>query len=157
MYTGLIAFTVALISSLGLTVPVGHLALGAGMVDDAGPRKVHLQPIPLLGGLAIYCGVLVAVLVSIGGLAIYSGVLIALLASMGGSALTQVLGIFLGATLVAVVGILDDRGLLHHQIKLFRAMPAAAIILLATGIRAHIFTSFWPGTAGLWADTALTL
>lgn len=140
MNTGLIAFTVALITSLGLTVPVRQLALRVGMVDHPGPRKVHLQPIPLLGGLAIYCGVLIALLVS-----------------MGGSALIQVLGIYSGATLVAVVGILDDRGLLHHQIKLFGAMPAAAVILLATGIRAQVFSSVWPGTPAIWADTALTL
>src|SRR6267378_102753 len=140
MNTGLIAFTVALITSLGLTVPVRELALRVGMVDRPGPRKVHLQPIPLLGGLAIYCGVLIALLVS-----------------MDGPALIQVLGIYSGATLVAVVGILDDRGLLHHQIKLFGAMPAAAVILLATGIRAQVFSTYWPGTAALWADTALTL
>src|SRR3981189_3700931 len=138
MNTGLIAFTVALIASLGLTVPVRQLALRVGMVDRPGPRKVHLQPIPLLGGLAIY-----------------SGVLIALVVSMDGPALIQVLGIYSGATLVAVVGILDDRGLLHHQIKLFGAMPAAALILLATGIRAQVFSSFWPGTSAIWADTAL--
>jgi UDP-GlcNAc:undecaprenyl-phosphate/decaprenyl-phosphate GlcNAc-1-phosphate transferase len=140
MNAGLIAFTVALITSLGITVPVRELALRVGMVDRPGPRKVHLQPIPLLGGLAIYCGVLIALLVS-----------------MGGPALLQVLGIYSGATLVAVVGILDDRGLLHHQIKLFGAMPAAAVILLATGIRAQVFSLYWPGTAGIWADTALTL
>jgi UDP-GlcNAc:undecaprenyl-phosphate GlcNAc-1-phosphate transferase len=140
MNTGLIAFTVALITSLGLTVPVRQLALRVGMVDRPGPRKVHLQPIPLLGGLAIYCGVLIALLVS-----------------MDGPALIQVLGIYSGATLVAVVGILDDRGLLHHQIKLFGAMPAAAVILLATGIRAQVFFTYWPGTAAIWADTALTL
>jgi UDP-GlcNAc:undecaprenyl-phosphate GlcNAc-1-phosphate transferase len=140
MNTGLIAFTVALLSSLGLTVPVRQLALRVGMVDQPGPRKVHLQPIPLLGGLAIYLGVLIALLVS-----------------LRGPALTQVLGIFSGATLVGVVGVLDDRGLLHHQIKLFGAMPAAALILLATGIRAQVFSSVWPGTAGVWADTALTL
>jgi len=140
MNTGLIAFTVALVASLGLTVPVRQLAIRVGMVDHPGPRKVHLQPIPLLGGLAIYCGVLIALLVS-----------------MGSPALTQVLGIYSGATLVAVVGILDDRGLLHHQIKLFGAMPAAAIILLVTGIRAQVFSSYWPGTAAVWADTALTL
>src|SRR5712664_899966 len=140
MNTGLIAFTVALITSLGLTVPVRQLALRVGMVDRPGPRKVHLQPIPLLGGLAIYCGVLIALLVS-----------------MDGPALIQVLGIYSGATLVAVVGILDDRGLLHHQIKLFGAMPAAAVILLATGIRAQVFSSYWQGNAAIWADTALTL
>jgi UDP-GlcNAc:undecaprenyl-phosphate GlcNAc-1-phosphate transferase len=140
MNTGLIAFSVALIASMGLTVPVRQLALRYGMVDHPGPRKVHVQPMPLLGGLAIYLGVLIALLVS-----------------MDGSALTQVMGIYLGATLVAIVGILDDRGLLHHQIKLFGAMPAAAVILLASGIRAQVFSNIWPGTPGIWADTALTL
>src|SRR5216683_82645 len=140
MNASLIAFVVALIASMGLTVPVRQLALRVGMVDHPGPRKVHLQPIPLLGGLAIYLGVLIALLVS-----------------MDGPAMKQVIGIYAGATLVAVVGILDDRGLLHHQIKLFGAMPAAAVILLASGIRAQVFSSIWPGTPGIWADTALTL
>src|SRR5450755_438091 len=140
MNTSLLAFAVGLIASLGLTVPVRQLALRYGMVDHPGPRKVHIQPMPLLGGLAIYLGVLIALLVS-----------------MDGPALTQVIGIYAGATLVAVVGILDDRGLLHHQIKLFGAMPAAAVILLASGIRAQVFSNFWPGTPGVWADTALTV
>src|SRR6202051_1928353 len=52
---------------------------------------------------------------------------------------------------------LDDRGLLHHQIKLFGAMPAAAVILLVSGIRAQVFSAIWPGAAGIWADTALTI
>jgi UDP-GlcNAc:undecaprenyl-phosphate/decaprenyl-phosphate GlcNAc-1-phosphate transferase len=140
MNASLIAFAVGLIASMGLTVPVRRLALRVGMVDHPGPRKVHVEPMPLLGGLAIYLGVLIALLIS-----------------LNGPALTQVIGIYAGATIVAVVGILDDRGLLHHQIKLFGAMPAAAVILLASGIRAQVFSSFWPGTASYWADTALTL
>jgi len=140
MNTSLIAFAVGLIASMGLTVPVRQLALRVGMVDHPGPRKVHVQPMPLLGGLAIYLGVLIALLVT-----------------MNGSALMQVIGIYAGATLVAVVGILDDRGLLHHQIKLFGAMPLAAVILLISGIRAQVFSNIWPGAPGIWADTALTL
>jgi UDP-GlcNAc:undecaprenyl-phosphate GlcNAc-1-phosphate transferase len=140
MNTTLIAFAVGLIASMGLTVPVRQFALRVGMVDHPGPRKVHVQPMPLLGGLAIYLGVLIALLVS-----------------LDGRALTQVIGIYAGATLVAVVGILDDRGLLHHQIKLFGAMPLAAVILLVSGIRAQIFSNIWQGTPGIWADTALTL
>src|SRR5260370_28127712 len=140
MNTGLIAFGVGLIASMGLTVPVQQVALRYGMVDHPGPRKVHVQPMPLLGGLAIYLGVLIALLVS-----------------MDGPAMKQVIGIYLGATLVALVGILDDRGLLHHQIKLFGAMPAAAVILLVSGIRAQVFSNLWPGTSGAWADTVLTL
>ncbi len=140
MNTGLIAFAVSLIASLGLTIPVRQLALRMGMVDHPGPRKVHAQPTPLMGGLAIYCGVLIALLVS-----------------LGGPALIQVIGIFSGATLVAVVGVLDDRGLLHHQIKLFTAMPAAALILVATGVRTQIFSVLWPGQAAIWADALLTV
>jgi UDP-GlcNAc:undecaprenyl-phosphate/decaprenyl-phosphate GlcNAc-1-phosphate transferase len=93
----------------------------------------------------------------LGGLAIYFGVLIALLVSMNGAALREVIGIYAGATLVAAVGILDDRGLLHHQIKLFGAMPLAAVILIVSGIRAQVFSAIWPGTLAVWADTALTL
>jgi UDP-GlcNAc:undecaprenyl-phosphate/decaprenyl-phosphate GlcNAc-1-phosphate transferase len=140
MNTSLMAFAVGLVASMGLTVPVRQLALRVGMVDHPGPRKVHVQPMPLLGGLAIYLGVLIALLVT-----------------MDGPALTEVIGIYAGATLVAVVGILDDRGLLHHQIKLFGAMPAAAVILLISGIRAQVFSNIWPGTPGIWADTALTV
>jgi UDP-GlcNAc:undecaprenyl-phosphate GlcNAc-1-phosphate transferase len=140
MNASLIAFAVGLIASMGLTVPVRQLALRVGMVDQPGPRKVHVQPMPMLGGLAIYLGVLIALVVS-----------------LDGPALRQVIGVYAGATLVALVGILDDRGLLHHQVKLFGAMPAAAVILLACGIRAQVFSAYWPGQAGYWADTALTL
>jgi UDP-GlcNAc:undecaprenyl-phosphate GlcNAc-1-phosphate transferase len=136
----LIAFTFALLASLGLTVPVRQLALRVGMVDHPGPRKVHLTPIPLLGGLAIYCGVVLAILVAI-----------------DGEAWGQMVGILSGATLVALVGVLDDRGLLHHQIKLFVGMPAAAIILLASGVRAQVFSAILGGQAGRVADAALTI
>ena len=61
MSASLLAFLVALFASLLLAVPVRALALRVGMVDLPGPRKVHLQPIPLLGGLAIYGGVLLGV------------------------------------------------------------------------------------------------
>src|SRR6201997_1221045 len=99
MAAGLLAFLIALFASLTLTVPVRSLALRVGMVDRPGPRKIHLQPIPLLGGLAIY-----------------SGVLLGMMVSFGSQAMTEILGIMAGATLVILVGTLDDRGLLHHQI-----------------------------------------
>jgi UDP-GlcNAc:undecaprenyl-phosphate/decaprenyl-phosphate GlcNAc-1-phosphate transferase len=137
----LLAFLIALVASLMLTVPVRALALRVGMVDLPGPRKVHLQPIPMLGGLAIY-----------------GAVLIAILFTLDGPARAQSAGIVTGATLVAVVGFLDDRGWLHHQIKLFVAMPVAALILLASGIHAQVF-SVVPGTSALGysLDVILTI
>ena len=140
MTAGLLAFFIALVSSLVLTVPVRALALRVRMVDAPGPRKVHVQPIPLLGGLAIY-----------------SGVMLAILLVFDGPARAQSAGIVTGATLVAAVGFLDDRGWLHHQIKLFVAMPVAAGILLFSGVHAQVFGVFVHGRSGSWLDAGLTI
>ncbi|HXJ12054.1 MAG TPA: MraY family glycosyltransferase [Candidatus Limnocylindrales bacterium] len=140
MSAGLLAFLIASSASLLLTVPVRALAIRVGMVDLPGPRKVHLKPIPLLGGLAIYGGVMLAILIV-----------------FDGPARAQVLGIVSGATLVTVVGFLDDRGWLHHQIKLFVGMPLAAVILLISGIHAQVFSLVVHGSFGYWLDAALTV
>ena len=135
-----IAFGVALVTSLGLTVPVRRLALHYGMVDRPGPRKVHVQPIPLLGGIAIYLGFVIAMLLTLHGVP-----------------QQQIVGILAGATLVAAVGVLDDGGLLHHQVKLFIGMPVAALFLIASGIHAQLFSQFIPGVFGQAVDIAFTL
>src|SRR5713226_7499750 len=140
MAAGLLAFFIALFASVMLVVPVRVIALRVGMVDLPGPRKVHLTPIPLLGGVAIYLAVILAVLFA-----------------FHGPARTQIAGILLGATLVAAVGILDDRGLLHHQVKLFAGMPLAAAILLVSGIRAQFFSVILGGRSGDLLDAALTV
>src|SRR6516225_325690 len=140
MAAGLPAFFIALIASLMLVAPVRAFALRVGMVDWPGPRKVHHAPIPLLGGLPIYAAVVIAVLLS-----------------FHGPARTQIAGILIGATLVVAVGILDDRGLLHHQVKLFIGMPAAAGILLLSGIRAQVFSTLFPGRTGDLLDITLTV
>src|ERR1700733_4916 len=140
MVAGLVAFFVALIASMVLVVPVRALALRVGMVDLPGPRKVHLTPIPLLGGLAMY-----------------GAVMIAGLFAFDGPARAQIEGILAGASLVAAIGILDDRGLLHHQIKLFVGMPVAALILLFTGIHAQVFGALVGGRTGYVLDAILTV
>jgi UDP-GlcNAc:undecaprenyl-phosphate/decaprenyl-phosphate GlcNAc-1-phosphate transferase len=140
MSSGLLAFLIALSASLVLTVPVRALAIRVGMVDLPGPRKVHVQPIPLLGGLAIYGAVMLSILVV-----------------FDGPARAQSFGIVTGATLVALVGFLDDRGWLHHQVKLFAAMPLAAIILLASGVHSNVFDVLVGGKAGYWLDAILTV
>src|SRR5246127_145658 len=140
MAAGLLAFLIALLASLFLTAPVRALALRVGMVDLPGPRKVHLQPIPLLGGLAMYAGVVLGVLLL-----------------FNGPARAQIEGILAGATLIAAVGILDDRGLLHHQVKLFIGMPLAAGILLLSGVRAQVFSTLMGGRTGDLLDIVLTV
>jgi UDP-GlcNAc:undecaprenyl-phosphate/decaprenyl-phosphate GlcNAc-1-phosphate transferase len=140
MSAGVLAFFIALVASLMLTVPVRALALRVGMVDLPGPRKVHLKPVPLLGGLAMY-----------------GAVMLAIVFALDGAARAQSAGIVTGATLVATVGFLDDRGWLHHQIKLFVGMPMAACILLLTGVHAQVFEFVVWGRTGYALDAALTI
>jgi len=136
----LIAFGVALLASLFLTIPIRRLALRYGMVDHPGPRKVHASPMPLLGGIAIYLGFVFAIVLALHRVP-----------------QQQIAGIIAGATLLAMVGFLDDGGLLHHQVKLFIGMPVAAVFLLASGIRAQFFVLFVPGAAGVILDSCLTV
>jgi UDP-GlcNAc:undecaprenyl-phosphate/decaprenyl-phosphate GlcNAc-1-phosphate transferase len=136
----LIVFGIALLASLGLTIPVRKLALKFGMVDRPGPRKVHVRPIPLLGGIAIYLGFVLAVLLAV-----------------QVAPQHQILAVLAGATLLAIVGLLDDGGLLHHQVKLFVGMPLAAIFLLVSGIRAQFFSVIFPGNVGGVLDVVLTV
>src|SRR6185312_11527488 len=131
----LIAFVIALCASLVLTIPIRYFALRYGMVDKPGPRKVHLKPIPLLGGIAIFLGFALAVLLT-----------------RHGGPYEQILGILSGAMLVTFVGFLDDGGLLHHQVKLFVGMPVAAIILLVSGVRADFFSELISGPLGNFLD-----
>lgn len=140
MRTSLITFLMALIGSISLTPLVRRLAFRFGIIDQPGPRKMHLTPMPLLGGLAMYAGVILAVVLS-----------------FRGSARLEVGGILAAATLLVIVGILDERRLLHHQVKLFVAMPMAAVILLASGIRLQLFSSLLAAPAAYYLDTTLTL
>ena len=134
------AFGIALMASLLLTWPVRQFALYIGFVDRPSSRKVHLRPMPLLGGVAIYLGFVIAVAFTL-----RTGMR------------TEVLGIIAGATLLAITGIFDDSGILHHQIKLFISMPLAACMLILTGIRADVFSQIIGGPIGTFSDIALTI
>jgi UDP-GlcNAc:undecaprenyl-phosphate/decaprenyl-phosphate GlcNAc-1-phosphate transferase len=140
MTASLLTFAIALVTSLVITLPVRQFAIRIGMVDRPGPRKIHLQPIPLLGGIAIYIGVVLAVFVS-----------------KPGQALSEIIAILAGATLLLLVGTFDDRGLLHHQVKLFVAMPVAGLIVFSSGIHAQIFSTLLRGRFSSAVDAAVTV
>ncbi len=140
MLDGVLTFAVAFAASWSLTLPLRRIALSWGIVDLPNARKIHQTPIPLLGGVAIYCGTVLAILVFV-----------------KSAARGQIFGILAASTLLLVVGMLDDRHLLHHQVKLFVAMPLAALTLVALGVRTQIASTFVPGAFGSILDIGLTL
>ncbi|MBM4347034.1 MAG: hypothetical protein FJ107_02760 [Deltaproteobacteria bacterium] len=83
------------------------MAFALKILDHPETRKIHLHPIPLLGSIAVFLGFLAGLL--------FSGF---------HPSLHRDLFILLSTvTLLLVVGVLDDAGFLHPQIKLMGAMP----------------------------------
>lgn len=134
MTATLFAFAVALALSAAATPRVRHLALRIGFIDAPSARKAHAEPIPLLGGAAIWIAVVVA-----------------LAALSDRRAVAELAGILAGATLVGVLGLVDDRWPLSAPAKLAGQLAGAAA-LIAAGVAVHVtgWTAIDVGLTVLW-------
>ena len=102
--------------SLGATPLVKHFAQSVGAVDvPKDERRMHKVPIPRMGGLAIFLGFIVAVMIFV-------------------PVDPKVRGILLGAVLILVMGALDDI-LTLHAIPKFLVQIIAAVLVVAHGCR----------------------
>lgn len=119
-------FLLALATTYLLTPWVRRLAIRAGALDMPDARRVHTEPIPRWGGLAIYIGVAVGMLAGLARL-----YLLAPSDSVFLGRALQFLGLLLVGTGVLVVGMLDDR-------KQFSALIQMGALLLA-GLVVQLF------------------
>lgn len=121
----------ALLLAIGVVPVMRRLALQTGTVDKPAARKIHSSPVPLLGGAAIYLA-FILVLIFFG----------------DRDYINEVVGIFVGASLMSFMGVVDDRWGLGSYAKLAGQMLAAGI-LVYTGVKVQLF--------GGWMDTAVTI
>lgn len=119
MQAVLVIFVIAL-AVTAVSIPwVRKVAISLGFVDAPAQRKLHSTPIPLMGGVAIFAGAMAAVLIFSGGLA------------------RSVTGVGLALSLVALVGLIDDRRDLPAWVKLGGEF-VAFLILAYFGIRVSL-------------------
>jgi UDP-GlcNAc:undecaprenyl-phosphate GlcNAc-1-phosphate transferase len=111
-----------------------------GWVDDPGPRKIHGQPIPLAGGLAVLSGILASAsllaVVLLGGLR-NKETMDPCLQAIAASA-RQWSALLLGAVGLTVLGWFDDRHELRAAPK-FVGQCIIALLVAAGGIRITLF------------------
>lgn len=123
-----LSFTVSCIVSLLVTPPVRRLAIAIGAVDDPtrDERRIHTQPIPRLGGLALFLGVLIGAPVGWAALTASAPLAQKLNTEIG----MPWLGILVGAVCIVVVGAVDDIIGLGAWMKLLGQILSALITML---------------------------
>lgn len=112
-----LAFGLALVISLYTTPLMRTAALRFGIVDRPDGRlKQQAEPVPYLGGLAIYLSFLLA------------------LTATRRFDSTEVLGMLLGGAIAVILGLIDDLGVLSPGIKL-----AGQVVAVLTLINASVY------------------
>ncbi|WP_193197615.1 MraY family glycosyltransferase [Nostoc sp. MG11] len=115
-------FLLAWLVTWRLIPTVRKFALRVGWADQPNARRLNREPLPNAGGLAIYAGVIAAL------------VLASLLRPIElQNVLAQVLTILLGGSILVLVGFIDDQFGLPPSVRLW-AQIITALLLVANGI-----------------------
>jgi UDP-GlcNAc:undecaprenyl-phosphate GlcNAc-1-phosphate transferase len=133
LWGAIVAFAVVVL----LTPAVGGMARRLGVVDIPGGRRVNQLPVPRLGGLALFLGLLVPALAFL---------------HVG----HETRGLLLGATVAVTVGIVDDFRGLPWFAKLGGQIAAAAV-LAGSGVWIDRFTLPFVGIHTLPAEVGIPL
>jgi UDP-GlcNAc:undecaprenyl-phosphate GlcNAc-1-phosphate transferase len=118
----------------------------SGLVDDPGHRKIHAEPIPLAGGLAVMTALVLPVLAGLLVLFAQQKNLISIFNSETADRLNyglkkrsvELAAIFLGAFGMLLVGLLDDKHELKPSAK-FAGQFFVALLVAAAGARVTLF------------------
>ncbi len=127
----ILTFFLALIFSLYGTPVARKAAIKFNIVDRPDGRlKNQAEPVPYLGGLAIYTSFLLSLAITFN----FSN---------------EVLGLLLSGTIIVLLGLIDDFGVLTPKVK-FLGQIIAVFVLIKSGIKIDII--FFPE----WFDILLT-
>lgn len=127
----LILFLASLIIGVAATPLVRWLAFKVNVVNAPSARNIHLSPVPLLGGLAIYLAFILGLVV------------------LFPFYVSQLVAILVGATVISFCGLLDDKWGLPPLVRLLAQFGVAGI-LVWTGVQ----FSFLPWD---WANVVVSL
>lgn len=130
-YLYIAAFTLALGAAIFTTPLIIRLARRVGMLDSAGDRRMHVEPTPRIGGVALFFGFAFALFVALG-LALSS--MRSFFPAHGDqlAALHSLIGLLFGSMLILSVGLWDDIMGLRPRYK-FIAQVVVAVISMAYG------------------------
>ncbi len=119
-YRAFLGFGLAMAIVWILTPMVGEFARRMGIIDLPAARKIHAVPTPRLGGIAIFFGIIIPSLMF-----------------LSGDPVTR--GILAGASLAALLGLVDDVRDVPPKVKLL-GQVAIALMIVLYGVRVETLT-----------------
>ena len=123
-----LAFMIALGMALILTPAVIAFARQTGALDKPDARKVHVRPIPRIGGIGIYAAFMASILVQL------------IFADVTPEFMTSLIGLMIGGTIIVAIGIIDDYCDLPAKVKLLGQIFAAAVLVIGFDVRIDVIT-----------------
>src|SRR5256712_4851799 len=151
----------ALLFTYAIAYEMRWVALGLGAMTPPGGGRIHSQPVPRLGGLAIFGGALLALLATLPidqSVALVRETRYVVLAVPYKPLPLPVVGILLGAAAITALGAIDDVRSLPGRVK-FPLIYAAASIPVWFGMTTDFITHpvtgrasrlGWPVKSSLW-------
>ena len=139
-----ISFLIALGISYTLTPYAKKIAYRIGAIDvPKDNRRVHKKPVPRLGGLAIYMSFIATTIITI----LLNRNLLQIIAR-------DYIGIFIGASMIVGIGIIDDTKQISAKFKL-AVQIAAALVAIYFGVRIEFITNILAKTTGTTAAVGM--
>lgn len=122
----LLLFSICYLSALVLTPVVVRFASANGFLDMPGDElQIHKQPIPLLGGVAIFMSFIVAVITA---------------SLISDFKMLSVTSVVIGGSIIFIVALWDDIRGISPYIRLF-AQVSSALIIAMGGFQMRVFNS----------------
>lgn len=120
-----LSFVTALVLSFLLTPLAKMISHRFKILDQPGHRKIHKEPIPLMGGVVIYLSCMAALL-------------------LAGKLSRELLGIASIGLVFIVFGLLDDAGIkIRARYKIWSHLLFSLIFIFLTGISLNLFGIWW--------------
>ncbi|MBN1353473.1 MAG: undecaprenyl/decaprenyl-phosphate alpha-N-acetylglucosaminyl 1-phosphate transferase [Candidatus Omnitrophica bacterium] len=117
------AFFIAFIISYGFTPLARHIAFKIKLLDYPNSKKSHAHPTPLLGGLSMFLAFFTAILITT-------------------DINRPLAGILIGATMLMLLGVIDDKLGMMPKMKL-SGQILAALIAYKMGVRVVTFEDYY--------------
>ncbi len=121
VYEFLTVFLISFFCVFALTPLVIKLAHKINFVDNPNARKMHLKAMPLMGGISVFIGFIFVTVLE-------------LVLSVNRSFDKGVIGYLLGALIIVVIGLIDDKFELSPKVKMMGQILSCFVFIYFNGL-----------------------